>query len=117
MKSRPSLLRKTNPKICAATLCLVFIATFLGGPDLDAQTSTIFSKQPDDVTIKPGEAAFVEARTFNFRWSVKIYRIVPPDTPELFGELVSTGDVWILPETERRRYVDSPSGRGPMAQT
>ena len=108
MKIKPSLLRKTNPKTCAATLSLVFIVCALAGPDLDAQG--VITIQPDDVTIKPGEAAVVTVATLSFPWQVQIYRSVPPDSRELFGELVSRGNVWTLPESERRRYVDEILG-------
>ena len=75
MKSRPSLLRKTNPKTYAATLSLVFIACALGGPDLDAQG--VISTQPEDVTIKSGEAAVVTVGISGDPFAVQIYRIVP----------------------------------------
>ncbi len=104
MKSRPSLLRKTNPKTYAATLSLVFIACALGGPDLDAQG--VISTQPEDVTIKSGEAAVVTVGISGDPFAVQIYRVVPPDSPELFGELRSVFNVWTLPASERRRYVD-----------
>ncbi len=109
MKIKPSLPAKGHAQTCAATLCLVFIATLLGGPDLDAQ---VFALQPEDVTIKPGEPAVVTVTTFTDPWLVQIYRIVPPDSPELFGELQAFSGIWTLPESERRRYVDEiPSSR------
>ena len=59
----------------ALTLCLVFIACALGGPNLDAQG--VIRTQPDDVTIKPGEAAVVSVEIFAIPWLFQIYRIVP----------------------------------------
>ena len=88
----------------AATLSLVFIACALGGRNLDAQG--LIRTQPADVTIKPGEEAVVTLALNSFPQLVQIYRIVPPDSPELFGELLSLDSVWTLPVSERRRYVD-----------
>ncbi len=86
------------------TLCVVFLAYALGAPDLGGQG--VFEVQPGDATIKSGEAAFVTVETFNRVFQVLVYRVVSPDSPELFGELLSLGNVWALPESERRRYVD-----------
>ena len=93
-----------HAKTYAATLSLVFIACALGGRNLDAQG--LIRTQPADVTIKPGEAAVVTLALNSFPQLVQIYRIVPPDTPELFGELLSLNSVWTLPVSERRRYID-----------
>ena len=97
-----------HAKTYAATLSLVFIACALGGRNLDAQG--LIRTQPDDVTIKPGEAAVVTLSLNSFPQLVLIYRIVPPDTSELFGELVSLNSVWTLPVSERRRYVEEGTG-------
>ncbi len=96
----------------ALTLCLVFIACALGVPNLDAQG--VISIQPDDVTIKPGEEAVVTVAISAFPWLIQIYRIVPPDSQELFGELVAVDGAWTLPESERRRYVDELGGHDYM---
>ena len=86
------------------TLCLVFLAYALGAPDLVGQG--VFQVQPDDATIRPGEAAFVAVQTFDVANLVQVYLVVSPDSPELFGELLSGANVWTLPESERRRNVD-----------
>ena len=54
-------------------------------------------------------AAVVTLALNSYPQLVQIYRIVPPDSPELFGELLSLDAVWTLPVSERRRVPCGPA--------